>query len=128
MRQSFYNRHKCIPIVLAKLRKKIASVRLSCPLFCLLWGGENRLRAARLHCARLKQKPVNAALLPAQSVRGAFAIVKAMGREDLGIIKITEIRPLIIPAKIMEFFTIKHLLKIISEQIFTGLLIIFTVI
>ena len=105
MRQSFYNRHKCIPIVLAKLRKKIASVRLSCPLFCLLWGGEKRLRAARLHCARLKQKPVNAPLLPAQSVRGAFAIVKAMAREDLGIIKTMEICSVIISTEIKEIFT-----------------------
>ena len=32
-------------------------------------------------------KLVNATQLSAQSVRGAFAIVKAMGREDLGIIK-----------------------------------------
>ena len=39
-----------------------------------------------------------------------------------------EICSVIIPAKIKVFFTIKHLAKIISEQIFTGLLIIFTVI
>ena len=35
---------------------------------------------------------------------------------------------LIILAKIKEFFTIKHLGETIKEQIFTGLLIIFTVI
>ena len=37
-----------------------------------------------------KSKPVNAALLSAQSVRGAFAIVKASLLESLGIIKIAE--------------------------------------
>ena len=39
-----------------------------------------------------------------------------------------EICSLIILAKIKEFFTIKHLGETIKEQIFTGLLIIFTVI
>ena len=34
----------------------------------------------------------------------------------------------IISAKIKVMFTLKHLRKIIKEQIFTGLLIIFTVI
>ena len=38
-----------------------------------------------------KSKPVNAALLSAQSVDGAFAIVKAARRKDLEIIKEREI-------------------------------------
>ena len=75
-----------------------------------------------------KSKPVNAALLSAQSVRGAFAIVKTTLGKSLGIIKMAEICSLIIPAKIKEFFTIKHLGETIKEQIFTSLLIIFTVI
>ena len=73
-------------------------------------------------------KLVNATQLSAQSVRGAFAIVKAMGREDLGIIKKRRICSEKFLANLKEFFAIKHLVKIISEQIFTGLLIIFTVI
>ena len=73
-------------------------------------------------------KLVNATQLSAQSVRGAFAIVKTTLGKSLGIIKTTEICSLIIPAKIKEFFTIKHLGETIKEQIFTGLLIIFTVI
>ena len=73
-------------------------------------------------------KLVNAARLPAQKVNFVFAIVKAMGRESLGIIKTAEICSVKISTEIMEFFTIKHLAKIISEQIFTRLLIIFTVI
>ena len=75
-----------------------------------------------------KSKPVNAALLSAQSVRGAFAIVKASLLESLGIIKIAEICSENNATKIMEFFTFKHLVETIKEQIFTGLLIIFTVI
>ena len=71
---------------------------------------------------------VKAASLSAQSVSGAFAIVKATWREDLGIIKEREICSEKISTKNKEFFAIKHLVKIISEQIFTGLLIIFTVI
>ena len=71
---------------------------------------------------------VKAASLSAQSVRGAFAIVKATWREDLGIIKEREICSEKISTKNKEIFAIKHLVKIISEQIFTGLLIIFTVI
>ena len=71
---------------------------------------------------------VKAASLSAQSVRGAFAIVKAMGREDLGIIKERRICSVQIPMKSKKIFTFKHLVKIISEQIFTLLLIIFTVI
>ena len=71
---------------------------------------------------------VKAASLSAQSVRGAFAIVKAMWREDLGIIKEREICSEKISTKNKDIFAIKHLVKIISEQICTGLLIIFTVI
>ena len=71
---------------------------------------------------------VKAASLSAQSVRGAFAIVKAMRREDLGISKERESCSEKISTKNKEIFAIKHLVKIISEQIFTGLLIIFTVI
>ena len=71
---------------------------------------------------------VKAASLSAQSVRGAFAIVKATWREDLGIIKERRICSVQIPMKSKKIFTFKHLVKIISEQIFTGLLIIFTVI
>ena len=71
---------------------------------------------------------VKAASLSAQSVRGAFAIVKATWRKDLGIIKEREICSVQIPMKSKKIFTFKHLGKIIKEQIFTGLLIIFTVI
>ena len=73
-------------------------------------------------------KLVNATQLSAQSVRGAFAIVKAMQLEDLGIIKTKKICSEKNSAKIKEIFTLKHFVKIIKEQIFTGLLIIFTVI
>ena len=48
--------------------------------------------------------------------------------ENLGIIKTEEICSEKIPADFKEFFTIKHIGKIIKEQIFTGLLIIFTLI
>ena len=71
---------------------------------------------------------VKAASLSAQSVRGAFAIVKATWREDLRIIKERKICSEKISTKNKEIFAIKHLGKIIKEQIFTGLLIIFTVI
>ena len=71
---------------------------------------------------------VKAASLSAQSVRGAFAIVKATWREDLRIIKERKICSEKISTKNKEIFTILHLVKIISEQIFTSLLIIFTVI
>ena len=106
-------------------RRKLQATAFACPFAApapRFSGGRGWLNGGE------RKNLVKAASLSAQSVRGAFAIVKAMGREDLGIIKITEIRSLIIPAKIMEFFTIKHLVKMISEQIFTGLLIIFTVI
>ena len=73
-------------------------------------------------------KLVNATQLSAQSVRGAFAIVKAMQHEDLEIIKTKKICSEKNSAKIKEIFTLKHFVKIIKEQIFTGLLIIFTVI
>ena len=71
---------------------------------------------------------VKAASLSAQSVRGAFAIVKATWREDLRIIKKRRICSVQIPMKSKKIFTFKHLVKIISEQVFTLLLIIFTVI
>ena len=72
-------------------------------------------------------KLVNAVSLPAQSVDFAFAIVKATRRESLGIIKKTEICFEKISTKNKEIFTIKHFGKIIKEQIFTSLLIIFTI-
>ena len=76
----------------------------------------------------IKVKLVNAVLLSAQSVEGAFAIVKAARREDLGIIKERKICSEKNSSKIKEIFTFKHIGKIIKEQIFTLLLIIFTVI
>ena len=75
-----------------------------------------------------RENLVNASSRSAQSVEGAFAIVKATWREDLGIIKEREICSVQIPMKSKEIFTFKHLGKIIKEQIFTRLLIIFTVI
>ena len=75
-----------------------------------------------------KAKLVNAASRGAQRVPGAFTIVKAVRRESLGIIKRREIRSLKILTKTEEIFTFKHIVKTIKEQIFTSLLIIFTVI
>ena len=72
-------------------------------------------------------KLVNAVLLSAQSVDFAFAIVKATRRESLGIIKKTEICFLKISMKSEKIITFEHLVKTIKEQIFTGLLIIFTI-
>ena len=63
-------------------------------------------------------KLVNTVSFPAQSVNQAFAIVKAVRREDLGIIKKAEIYPVKNSSKIKEFFTIKHLGETIKEQIF----------
>ena len=82
------------------------------------------------HCLlpRGNAKLVNAAPLSAQSVHGTFAIVKAARRESLGIIKIADICSEKNAMKIMDFFTFKHFGKTIKEQIFTSLLIIFTVI
>ena len=78
--------------------------------------------------AREKIKRLNAAPRPAQGVSGAFTIVKAARREDLGIIKKKEIFSEKISTKIKIIFTFKHIVKTIKEQIFTLLLIIFTVI
>ena len=50
-------------------------------------------------------KLVNAAPRSAQRVNGAFAIVKAARREDLGIIKKREICSVIISTEIKEIFT-----------------------
>ena len=50
-------------------------------------------------------KLVNAFLRSAQKVKFAFAIVKAMRREDLGIIKKREICSVIISTEIKEIFT-----------------------
>ena len=50
-------------------------------------------------------KLVNAFLRSAQRVNGAFAIVKAMRRKDLGIIKTMEICSVIISTEIKEIFT-----------------------
>ena len=52
----------------------------------------------------------------------------AMRREDLGKIKTIKICSEKISMESKKNFTIKHLLKIIKEQIFTGLLIIFPLI
>ena len=93
---------------------------------CLLLAHSSLLREAPF--LGIKVKLVNAVLLSAQSVEGAFAIVKAARREDLGIIKERKICSEKNSAKIKEIFTLKHFVKIIKEQIFTGLLIIFTVI
>ena len=80
-------------------------------------------------------KLVNAALRPAQHVDVAFALVKAAPRESLGIIKKRKICLYEIKTLFKEIFTEKHFLiiikgfaKTIKEQIFTGLLKIFTVI
>ena len=78
--------------------------------------------------ARQEAKLVNAASLPAQSDNWAFAIVKAARRESLGIIKKRRICSEQILTNLKEIFAIKHCAKIISEQIFTPLLLIFTVI
>ena len=72
-------------------------------------------------------KLVNAVPLSAQSVDFAFAIVKATRRESLGIIKKTEICSLKISMKSEKIITFEHLVKTIKEQIFTSLLIIFTI-
>ena len=72
-------------------------------------------------------KLVNAVLLSAQSMDFAFAIVKATRRESLGIIKKTEICSLKISMKSEKIITFKYLVKTIKEQIFTSLLIIFTI-
>ena len=74
-----------------------------------------------------KAKLVNAALLSAQEVNRAFAIVKAARRKSLGIIKTMEICSERIRMILMKNFTIKHFGEIIKEQIFTSLLIIFTI-
>ena len=93
---------------------------------CLLLAHSSLLREAPF--LGIKVKLVNAVLLSAQSVEGAFAIVKAARREDLEIIKERKICSEKKSSKIKEIFTLKHIGKIIKEQIFTGLLIIFTVI
>ena len=72
-------------------------------------------------------KLVNVVPLPAQSVDFAFAIVKATRRESLGIIKKTEICSLKISMKSEKIINFEHFVKTIKEQIFTGLLIIFTI-
>ena len=80
-------------------------------------------------------KPVNAVFIPAQSVGDAFAIVKAASGESLGIIKKRKIWLYKTKTLFKEIFTEKHFreiikgfVKTIKEQIFTGLLTIFTVI
>ena len=67
-------------------------------------------------------------MLPAESVRGAFAIVKTERRASLGIIKTTGISSLKIYENLEEMFAFKHFAKTIKEQILTVLLIIFTLI
>ena len=92
-----------------------------------LAGGKQR--APRCFCFLIEERQnlLMPSALSAQRVNGAFAIVKAMRRESLGIIKERRIRSLKISAKNKEMFTIKHIGKIIPEQIFTLLLIIFTI-
>ena len=77
---------------------------------------------------RKNSKLVNAASRPAQRVKTAFAIVKSARRKDLGIIKERKICSEKIPTKNEIIFTIKHIVKTIKGQIFTSLLIIFTLI
>ena len=72
--------------------------------------------------ARRKAKLVKAAFLAAQSVKGAFTIVKAGLLKSLGIIKTAKICSGKISAKIKQNFTSKHFGKTIKEQIFTILL------
>ena len=93
---------------------------------CLLLAHSSLLREVPF--LGIKVKLVNAVLLSAQSVEGAFAIVKAAWRKDLEIIKERKIYSEKKSSKIKEIFTFKHIGKIIKEQIFTSLLIIFTVI
>ena len=93
---------------------------------CLLLAHSSLLREVPF--LEIKAKLVNSVLLSAQSVEGAFAIVKAARREDLGIIKERKICSKKKSSKIKEIFTLKLIGKIRKEQIFTGLLIIFTVI
>ena len=106
-------------------RRKLQATAFACPFAApapRFSGGRGWLNGGE------RKNLVKAASLSAQSVRGLFAIVKATWREDLGIIKEREICSVQIPMKSKKIFTFKHLVKIISEQIFTGLLIIFTVI
>ncbi|MGM9692661.1 MAG: hypothetical protein ACI3X6_05555 [Alloprevotella sp.] len=92
-----------------------------------LAGGKQRAPAPLLFLNRRKAKLVNSVSLSAQGVDGAFAIVKAARRESLGIIKTTKICSGKKSMKIKEIFTFKHIVKTIKEQIFTLLLIIFTI-
>ena len=106
-------------------RRKLQAAAFACPFAApapRFSGGRDWLNGGE------RKNLVKAASRSAQSVRGAFAIVKATWREDLGIIKEREICSEQIPMKSKKIFTFKHLGKIIKEQIFTGLLIIFTVI
>ena len=81
-----------------------------------------------MHESSRKANLVNAVPHSAQRVDFAFAIVKERLLENLGIIRAAEICSEQISMKSKEMFTIKHIGKIIKEQIFTGLLIIFTLI
>ena len=106
-------------------RRKLQAAAFACPFAApapRFSGGRGWLNGGE------RKNLVKAASLSAQSVRGAFAIVKVIGCEDLGIIKEREICSVINLTILKKIFAIKHLVKIISEQIFTGLLIIFTVI
>ena len=106
-------------------RRKLQAAAFACPFAApapRFSGGRGWLNGGE------RKNLVKAASLSAQSVRGAFAIVKAVRREDLGIIKEREICSVQIPMKSKKIFTFKHLGKIIKEQIFTGLLIIFPLI
>ena len=92
-----------------------------------LAGGKQRA-PRRVRAGRLGRWHVGwPARRSAEGEEGAFAIGKAGRRESLGIIKERRIRSLKISAKNKEMFTIKHIGKIIKEQIFTELLIIFTI-
>ena len=76
---------------------------------------------------RRRVKHVNAVSRFAQRDYAAFAIVKVARRGDLGIIKTLGILLFQKNSKIKGMFAFKHIGKITKEQIFTGLLIIFTI-
>ena len=68
-------------------------------------GGKQR--APRRFCFLIEERQnlLMPSALSAQRVNGAFAIVKAMRRKDLGIIKTMEICSVIISTEIKEIFT-----------------------
>ena len=81
-----------------------------------------------MHESSRKANLVNAVPRSAQIVDFAFAFVKASSLKSLGIIKTAEICYEKNTTDIKEIKKIKHIGKIIKEQIFTSMLIIFTLI